>query len=371
MHRFHPFQRPVGGNSVFERSLRPQDSFKSAMISLDNVVQVFHLPVLHRLRADSLRLQLGYCPGQSWCLICINHPRGPGCRIRPQGLGQETLGRRDIALRGEIKVQGLPTGGNSPVEIAPLPADPDVGLIHPPGTGLPVGYLPVPARLLIQLRGVFLHPAVDRGVIDWHTPLGHHFFEIAVAHPVAAVPPHCPQDDVTGEMTTGEDAHGSDYFTPVFLLPQLCNSTPLSIVLFLKVNEWIAQRVTTFWGRQLAGFGAIAAVVVFHIPFVSYPAWWHMSSRGIDSLSREIPWLGTIWTTLCLLFIVVYAIMGFLPRRESGVRDRAEHITNEGAEDSKASKADGSPFKIEGVEQPTAPPPSPSPPHAHGVDEQR
>ena len=228
MHRFHPFQRPVGGNSVFERSLRPQDSFKSAMISLDNVVQVFHLPVLHRLRADSLRLQLGYCPGQSWCLICINHPRGPGCRIRPQGLGQETLGRRDIALRGEIKVQGLPTGGNSPVEIAPLPADPDVGLIHPPGTGLPVGYLPVPARLLIQLRGVFLHPAVDRGVIDWHTPLGHHFFEIAVAHPVAAVPPHCPQDDVTGEMTTGEDAHGSDYFTPVFLLPQLCNSTAQS-----------------------------------------------------------------------------------------------------------------------------------------------
>ncbi|WP_087063407.1 hypothetical protein [Corynebacterium glutamicum] len=62
-------------------------------------------------------------------------------------------------------------------------------------------------------------------MIDWRTPLGHHFFEIAVAHPVAAVPPHRPQDDVTGEMPTGEDAHGCDYFTPVFLLPQLCNST--------------------------------------------------------------------------------------------------------------------------------------------------
>ena len=62
-------------------------------------------------------------------------------------------------------------------------------------------------------------------MIDWHTPLGHHLFEIAVAHPVAAVPPHRPQDDVTGEMPTGEDAHGRDYFTPVFLLPQLCNST--------------------------------------------------------------------------------------------------------------------------------------------------
>ena len=100
---------------------------------------------------------------------------------------------------GEIKVQGLPTGGNRPVEIAPRAADPDIGLIHPPGTGLPVGYLPVPPSVLIQLRGVFLHPAVDRGVIDWHTPLGHHFFEIAVAHPVAAVPPHRPQDDVTGK----------------------------------------------------------------------------------------------------------------------------------------------------------------------------
>jgi|GEM_PF-187871 len=27
-------------------------------------------------------------------------------------------------------------------------------------------------------------------------------------------------------MTTGEDAHGCDYFTQVFLSPELCNSTP-------------------------------------------------------------------------------------------------------------------------------------------------
>ncbi|TQE43820.1 hypothetical protein EJK80_04540 [Corynebacterium phoceense] len=26
-------------------------------------------------------------------------------------------------------------------------------------------------------------------------------------------------------MTTGEDTHGCDYFTSLFLLPQLCNST--------------------------------------------------------------------------------------------------------------------------------------------------
>src|SRR5699024_9200855 len=89
----------------------------------------------------------------------------------------------------------------------------------------PVRYLPVPPCLLVQLRGVFLDPAVDRGVIDRHAPLGHHFLQIAVAHPVAAVPPHCPQNDVTGEVTTGEDTHGCDYFTSLFLLPRLCNST--------------------------------------------------------------------------------------------------------------------------------------------------
>ena len=41
-------------------------------------------------------------------------------------------------------------------------------------------------------------------------------------------------------MPTGEDAHGSDYFTPVFLLPQLCNSTQPDnppTVSFLRTNK--------------------------------------------------------------------------------------------------------------------------------------
>ena len=60
-----------------------------------------------------------------------------------------------------------------------------------------VFHLPVPPCLLVQLKGVFLDPAADRGVIDWHAPLGHHFLQSAVAHPVAAVPPHRPQNDAT------------------------------------------------------------------------------------------------------------------------------------------------------------------------------
>ena len=94
---------------------------------------------------------------------------------------------------------------------------------------------------------------------------------------------------------------------------------PLSMVLFIAVNEWAADRFGASFNGALAGLASLAAIVCFHIPFVSYPVWRAMSSRGIDELSQTTPWLGTIWTTLCLLFIVGYAIFGFMPRG-SGVR---------------------------------------------------
>ena len=174
------------------------------MIAVNDVVEILRLPVFYCRWADVFFLELG------------------------DRLGQETLRCRDIAFRGEIKVQGLPTGGDRPVEVTPLPTDADVGLIHPPGTGLLVRNLSVLPSVLIQFRVVFLDPAVDGGVIDRHATLSHHLFEISVAHPVAAVPPDRPQDDFSREMTTGEDIYGCDYFTQVFLMPQLCNSTGYS-----------------------------------------------------------------------------------------------------------------------------------------------
>src|SRR5699024_189954 len=93
-----------------------------------------------------------------------------------------------VPLRREVKVQGLATGGDHPIEVAPPAADPDVGFIHPPGPGLPAGDLPAPPGLLVQLRGAFLDPAVDRGVLDRHAPLKSSFPpDLRSAHPVAAV----------------------------------------------------------------------------------------------------------------------------------------------------------------------------------------
>ncbi|MGV0326768.1 hypothetical protein ACUY2E_07455 [Corynebacterium confusum] len=38
-------------------------------------------------------------------------------------------------------------------------------------------------------------------------------------------------------MTTGEDTHDCDYFTSLFLLPQLCNSTNLTLLCEFH-NSW-------------------------------------------------------------------------------------------------------------------------------------
>ena len=80
-------------------------------------------------------------------------------QIFPSTQTEQNLGHF-IPNRREVKLQGLVTGGDRPTEVAPPAADPDIGLIHPPGTGLPIRYLPVPPCLLVQLRGVFLDPAV-------------------------------------------------------------------------------------------------------------------------------------------------------------------------------------------------------------------
>ncbi|WP_185969519.1 hypothetical protein [Corynebacterium glutamicum] len=44
-------------------------------------------------------------------------------------------------------------------------------------------------------------------------------------------------------MTTGEDTHGCDYFTSIFLLPQLRNSTAAPVVVSL-VSTGVGRRGT-------------------------------------------------------------------------------------------------------------------------------
>ena len=138
-------------------------------------------------------------PWLGGCFIGVDHSGIPGSRIGSDGLGQETLRCGHVPIRREVKLQGLATGGDRPIEVAPPAADPDIGLIHPPGTSLPVRYLPVPPCLLVQLRGVFLDPAVDPGVINRHAPLKSSFPPERGSSPRSGSTTHCPQNNVTGK----------------------------------------------------------------------------------------------------------------------------------------------------------------------------
>ena len=61
------------------------------MISLENVVQVFHLTVLHRLRADSLRLQLGDRLGQGGSLSVLITRGDPAVVVDRRVLARKRL----------------------------------------------------------------------------------------------------------------------------------------------------------------------------------------------------------------------------------------------------------------------------------------
>ncbi|EEI17174.1 hypothetical protein HMPREF0298_1031, partial [Corynebacterium lipophiloflavum DSM 44291] len=52
-------------------------------------------------------------------------------------------------------------------------------------------------------------------------------------------------------MTTGEDAHGCDYFTLVFLLPQLCNSTLFALEGTIKCEKRRQRRRFRSRNRRL------------------------------------------------------------------------------------------------------------------------
>lgn len=56
---------------------------------------------------------------------------------------------------------------------------------------------PAPAQSLFYFRATTLNTAINRGVSYVDTTLAQDFLQFTVANDVFAVPPYCPQDDVT------------------------------------------------------------------------------------------------------------------------------------------------------------------------------
>jgi hypothetical protein len=84
-------------------------------------------------------------------------------------LAQEAPGGRLVPLGAEQEVDRLAGAVDRPVQVAPLPVDPHVGLVHVPR---PAARPEMPPHPLLELGGEALDPAVHGRVVDLDAAVG-------------------------------------------------------------------------------------------------------------------------------------------------------------------------------------------------------
>src|SRR3546814_20419628 len=63
--------------------------------------------------------------------------------------------------------------------------------------------------MLLLSRGVALHTAIDRRMVDRNAAFRQHFLKVAIADRIATLPAHRPQDHITLKMAPLEIRHRS------------------------------------------------------------------------------------------------------------------------------------------------------------------
>lgn len=103
---------------------------------------------------------------------------------------KECPGRGMIALGPQKEVDGVAALVDRAVQVLPLAADLDVGLVHPPA--LFDGALAL-AEHSCQDWQHLDGPVKQRGVIDENCALGHHLLDLAKTQWISGVPPNAHQ----------------------------------------------------------------------------------------------------------------------------------------------------------------------------------
>jgi hypothetical protein len=110
---------------------------------------------------------------------------------------QKAPRRMTISLHGQEAVDGLTISVHGAVEVAPLPAHPEVRFIHPPAEpGRPLAAV----ERRFQLRALLQDPWVNRGVITRHAAFLPHLLQGARAQGIRHVPAHARQDKLYGTV---------------------------------------------------------------------------------------------------------------------------------------------------------------------------
>ena len=200
-HDLEALDRGVGRLQRLESAHGPEQQLELAVVGLDDVVEVLHLPVPRLVRAFALGFQLCDGAGVGRRLVGVQH-LGLLPILQPvQRLAEESLRGLGVAGRREIEIERVPELVERTVQIRPLAADLDVGLVDAPAPR--PGPAPLPAQAPLHFRGDMLNPAIERRVVDCDAAFGHHRFEIPVADRVPAVPEH----DLTAEVASLEIPH--------------------------------------------------------------------------------------------------------------------------------------------------------------------
>src|SRR3954453_7531569 len=176
-HRLHPGQRPLRRPEALKAEHGPGQALDPAVILLDPVIEPAPTPVPGEKPQLALLLHLAQRAGIALEAVGDDLARVAGV-LPAESLLEEALGCLPVPRGAEQEVNRLAGAVDRPVQVAPLPADPDVRLIDVP---LPAARTQVAAHPLLELRGEALDPAVHGRGIHRDAPIGEHGLEIAVA----------------------------------------------------------------------------------------------------------------------------------------------------------------------------------------------
>src|SRR4051794_14218306 len=170
-------QRPLRRPEALKAEHGPGQALDPAVVLLDPVVEPAPTPVLGEAPQLALLLHLAQRAGIA--LEAVGHDLARVAGVLPaEGTPEEALGCLLVPLGAEQKVDRLAGAVDRPVQVTPLPADPNVRLVDVPR---PPARTQVAAHPLLQLRGEALNPAVHGRVIHHHAAIGEHGLEIAIA----------------------------------------------------------------------------------------------------------------------------------------------------------------------------------------------
>src|SRR5919107_3225400 len=132
-------------------------------------------------------------------------PLGPAVPF--ECLGQEALGRSQVAPLTEPEFHCVTVAVDGTVQVHPPSSDLDVSFVDVPSAG---DWALAPIELLQQKWGIVNGPAMNGSVIDGDAALSHHLLQVPQAQFVSQVPADAQQDHRAIKMTAFEHRTSPD-----------------------------------------------------------------------------------------------------------------------------------------------------------------